>query len=215
MSDTYVLYRFFGADDQLLYVGMTKNPARRFEKHGYTKGWWSDVVRIEMEHHPTIDALREAERQAIKSEKPVHNIRMNNGNGGSRPAPQRTAGRCGIVVGSVYAFGLDDGDCAVGMVEALDDDGVTIALCNWLTGLFDEDRWFPYAAIERWVVASVEQLTPGQRASDGFFYADFVKELFLMDPLGDFQTKWIEERRAAPSDSARRPYETNTCTVSP
>lgn len=70
------LYRFYAAD-QLLYVGITVNPGRRLEKHRALQPWWADVARIEMEQHPDQATLRAAEREAIKTEKPLHNIRMN------------------------------------------------------------------------------------------------------------------------------------------
>lgn len=74
---TFTLYRFFDADDQLLYVGLTVNPGRRMEKHRGTQPWWADVARIEMEQHLDLETLRAAEREAIKAERPLHNIRMN------------------------------------------------------------------------------------------------------------------------------------------
>jgi GIY-YIG catalytic domain len=84
---SFTLYRFFDAEDALLYVGLTINPGKRFEKHRATKPWWEDVARIVMERHADIAALRAAERVAIKTEKPRHNIRMN----GSAPAPLKIA----------------------------------------------------------------------------------------------------------------------------
>lgn len=74
---TFTLYRFYTADDALLYVGLTINPGRRMEKHRDTQTWWPDVARIAMEQHPDLPTLREAERKAIQTEKPRHNIRMN------------------------------------------------------------------------------------------------------------------------------------------
>lgn len=196
-----VLYRFFAGDDRLLYVGMTKNPARRFEKHGYDKSWWSDVKRIEMEHHSTIVALREAERATIKNEKPVHNIRMN-GHHPSRPQAPREddlavrwdpseVGGLGLRAGVVYALGLSNGECPVGWIRGLDDIGITLVPFNWIIGLFDgSDRWVRYSDVRSWIRAEKEHLIPGERASDGFFYRDGTKDLWLMDPLAAFQTKW-------------------------
>jgi predicted GIY-YIG superfamily endonuclease len=201
MSRVFVLYRFFAADERLLYVGMTINPARRFEKHRGDKSWWSEVARIEVAHYPTLEALRVAERQAIKSEKPVHNIRMNGGNGSEpRPTAASVSGRRGIKVGSAYAFGLDDGECPVGLVIDTDDDGVTLTHYLWAIGVFGgNDDWIPYESIKRWRRAEVEHLKPNQRASDGFFYGREVKTLFLMDPLGDFQTRWTSAPAPTPT----------------
>jgi len=77
MTDTFTLYRFYGADDALLYVGLTRNPGRRFEKHAGDKSWWHAVARIQLEQFGNLADLREAERRAIAAEHPQYNIRMN------------------------------------------------------------------------------------------------------------------------------------------
>ena len=77
MSDIFTLYRFFDSSDALLYIGRTVNPGRRMEKHRDTQPWWSEVTRITMEQQPDLSTLCAAERQAIESEKPLHNVRMN------------------------------------------------------------------------------------------------------------------------------------------
>lgn len=88
--ETLTLYRFYGLDDTLLYVGMTVNPGRRMEKHRGTKDWWCDVARIEMEQFTSLDELRVAERRAIETERPLHNIRMNSGrHRGAKPLRTR------------------------------------------------------------------------------------------------------------------------------
>jgi len=199
MSETFVLYRFFAQDDRLLYVGLTRNPARRFDQHRDGKPWWSKVARIEMEHFSTLLELKGAERRAIEGERPEHNIKMNGGNRLAAPdevEPPPVA-HCGLEMGRVYAIGCDDGECPVGMVEGLDGDGVSISQLNWIVGIFDDVIWVPYKAIRRWTRADVEKVTPGKRASDGFWYGDMVKELHLTEPLGDFQTRWLEKHRAA------------------
>jgi hypothetical protein len=73
---TFTLYRFYDADDTLLYVGLTINPGRRMEKHRAMQPWWSEVARIEMEQHPDHATLRAAEREAIETESPLYNNRM-------------------------------------------------------------------------------------------------------------------------------------------
>lgn len=80
MSTTlHTLYRFYDASDQLLYVGITNDPPRRFSKHRDDKAWWTGVARIDLEMHQTRHELAAAERAAIESERPLHNIRMNGG----------------------------------------------------------------------------------------------------------------------------------------
>ena len=70
----HVLYRFYSATGQLLYVGITMNPAQRFRSHRDTKTWWGDVAGISIENYDTREDLENAERRAIQVEHPLHNI---------------------------------------------------------------------------------------------------------------------------------------------
>jgi len=72
----FALYRFFDTNDVLLYVGLTIDPGARFKKHRYTKQWWRDVDRIEIQHFNDLESLRAAERRAIEDEQPLYNISM-------------------------------------------------------------------------------------------------------------------------------------------
>ena len=74
-SNPHVLYRFFDANDRLLYVGITHNPSRRFEKHR-ARDWWRDVATIRLQVYPTRAAVQAAERRAVANEHPRHNIRL-------------------------------------------------------------------------------------------------------------------------------------------
>jgi predicted GIY-YIG superfamily endonuclease len=80
MSDkplTHALYRHFAADGTLLYVGITMNAPRRLKEHSRHSGWWDNVARVEIEQFPTRAAVIDAERHAIKLEKPLHNFMHN------------------------------------------------------------------------------------------------------------------------------------------
>lgn len=68
------LYRLFAADGELLYIGITKNLARRFERHAAEKDWWPEVSRKAIEWYETRDAAEIAEEAAIKIKKPRYNI---------------------------------------------------------------------------------------------------------------------------------------------
>ncbi len=70
-----VLYRFFDAEDALLYVGITNSPQGRYNQHRGDKRWFKDVVRSTMEHFKTREELEAAEIIAIQTEKPKYNIR--------------------------------------------------------------------------------------------------------------------------------------------
>lgn len=69
-----VLYRFYTKTGQLLYVGITMDPANRFKSHRGHKLWWSDVAGITLEHYETRTELANAERRAIQVEHPLHNV---------------------------------------------------------------------------------------------------------------------------------------------
>lgn len=74
MTRTHALYRFFAEDGELLYVGITINPAARWPKHRSDKPWWTEVTDISVETFKSREAALEAEREAIKTEHPVYNI---------------------------------------------------------------------------------------------------------------------------------------------
>lgn len=73
MSEQHTLYRFKDEHGRLLYVGITNNPAVRMNQHRADKPWWDQVATMEMEHHPSREALAEAEREAIRNELPYWN----------------------------------------------------------------------------------------------------------------------------------------------
>lgn len=66
------LYRHFDADGKLLYVGISLSALQRTMSHKHS-GWWEMVTRIEIERHNTRDEALDAEREAIKTERPEFN----------------------------------------------------------------------------------------------------------------------------------------------
>jgi predicted GIY-YIG superfamily endonuclease len=69
------LYRLFDADGTLLYIGISYSAIARFAQHKADKPWIGDVCRIEIETHDVSRAeILEIERQAIISERPLHNV---------------------------------------------------------------------------------------------------------------------------------------------
>lgn len=69
-----VVYRMYDADDRLLYVGVTCNTANRWQAHRRNSAWWKAVARKELTTYPDRSAALTAEREAIRAEKPVHNV---------------------------------------------------------------------------------------------------------------------------------------------
>jgi hypothetical protein len=70
----HALYRFYGDDGALLYVGITLNPSGRFSQHRDDKPWWHEVRGITMESYPDRESVRSAEARAIQVENPRYNI---------------------------------------------------------------------------------------------------------------------------------------------
>ena len=74
------LYRHYGANNKLLYIGVSVNPYERSRQHSVNKKYFHKVVRIELKWYKTKkDALME-ESRLIKNLHPACNIahRTNN-----------------------------------------------------------------------------------------------------------------------------------------
>jgi len=68
-----VLYRCYGLDGTLMYIGRTKNLRNRLAAHRADKPWWSSVEYITAEPHDNLKVLRYNERRAIWMEEPFFN----------------------------------------------------------------------------------------------------------------------------------------------
>ena len=68
------LYRCFGADGALLYVGISNDVFRRMEEHRMAAPWWTCVSAVFVEHMPSRTSAEVSECSAIRSEHPLHNI---------------------------------------------------------------------------------------------------------------------------------------------
>lgn len=68
------LYRFFDSAGQLLYIGVSVNPLQRWDDHRLHKPWWTEVSSVTLHHYPTRPDVLQAERAAIRTEKPLHNV---------------------------------------------------------------------------------------------------------------------------------------------
>lgn len=66
------VYRLYGAEGALLYIGSAYDPKQRSKKHR-DKDWWPQVVRRDDEWHPTREAAYVAETEAIAQLRPPGN----------------------------------------------------------------------------------------------------------------------------------------------
>lgn len=72
---TNTLYRMFDATGRLLYVGITLDVGQRFTDHKREKSWWADIEVIRLQQYGSRKELEEAERVAIATENPAHNMK--------------------------------------------------------------------------------------------------------------------------------------------
>jgi len=70
-----ILYRLVARDGRLLYVGISTNPIERWRKHAQKKPWWPEVDRIDIEWIAQNWVALDREREVIKAERPLYNIR--------------------------------------------------------------------------------------------------------------------------------------------
>lgn len=72
----WVVYRMRSADDALLYVGISGNPVERWRQHRIDKSWWAEISSISFVVHGSEHLARKAERVAIETEWPRHNLHL-------------------------------------------------------------------------------------------------------------------------------------------
>ena len=70
------VYRAFSKDNELLYIGITKDLKNRIINHKSSKKWWIEVDRIDEESFDDRVSAMKAEARAIKSENPKYNKRI-------------------------------------------------------------------------------------------------------------------------------------------
>lgn len=70
----HVTYRLYGTDSSLLYVGFTSNVPERFKDHRASKSWWREVARARLQVHQSRATAKEAEIEAIRTERPRYNV---------------------------------------------------------------------------------------------------------------------------------------------
>ena len=88
------LYRLYGADEALLYIGVSKHFGVRWQKHAATKPWWGEVRSQTIQWFGTRDEALDAEALAIFGEQPRHNVIHRKTAQRHREAQRRLRGRC-------------------------------------------------------------------------------------------------------------------------
>lgn len=71
------VYRYYDANNLLLYVGYTTQRSRRNFQHSADKIWWQFVSRQEVDHYPSIKEARARELDLIRRFRPPFNKQHN------------------------------------------------------------------------------------------------------------------------------------------
>lgn len=181
----FTLYRFYAADDALLYIGLTVNPGQRFTNHAHKKEWWVDVAKVTLEQHPDYPALVVAEREAIQAEKPLHNI-IYNGKPRYVAEPRRLFK--GMEVGNVYGLGLHDGSFLICLIEEGDEIGVCVIPWMPTNELFaGQPRWVDGAEIAR--IKTCGRMSIEDKIAEGYTADQNVFDISTLTGYGDW---WID-----------------------
>jgi predicted GIY-YIG superfamily endonuclease len=85
--ERHILYRWYNTNDELLYVGITKNAYNRHKQHINNKEWCvlEDLKETKYEYFDSRELLIAAEKLAIVLEKPKYNVTYN-----ENPIPFKT-----------------------------------------------------------------------------------------------------------------------------
>ncbi len=86
MSDRTALYRHWDIDGNLLYVGISLSAVHRLSQHKRASHWHDDIANMTIEWFDTRRAALEAERDAIRMERPRYNKTYNAAND-NQPEP--------------------------------------------------------------------------------------------------------------------------------
>lgn len=70
MPEETALYRLYDKDQDLLYVGISNNPQKRWTNHASLKTWWNLVVHKEVQWFTSREAAEKQEREAVERERP-------------------------------------------------------------------------------------------------------------------------------------------------
>lgn len=73
VKERTALYRFFGADDVLLYIGISRDFLKRRAQHASRADWWPRVVRHSVEYRSSRSLALRDEARAIRTERPLFN----------------------------------------------------------------------------------------------------------------------------------------------
>lgn len=112
MTEKTAVYRHYDADGALLYVGLSRNPLKRWGQHKALALWFYDISRIEIQWFDSREEASDAEIRAVKSERPIFNTVHNTAN----PQRKKSKAQPQIFDASEVAPPALAGDLMVGVV---------------------------------------------------------------------------------------------------
>jgi hypothetical protein len=210
INKRHALYRFYDAQDRLLYIGITVSVLSRWGGHERDKPWWGDVVRATITHFPNRAKVLEQEKAAIIMEKPLYNKHHNKGNStvpemspeNEALAATLTAGADGSH-GDVVAIATPNG-CPVGLITTIDELGVRLSLMSFLTGGFGHTH-----SVVFWRDVKGIQVARRRTEDEPAYGGGSVsirqinkwdgcpgRQWYETEPLGEFQTRWNDQLKA-------------------
>ncbi len=74
MRQQTALYRYYDADNVLLYIGVSLSAVHRLQQHRNTQHWSHRITRVDISYFPSREDALKAEREAIRAENPLHNV---------------------------------------------------------------------------------------------------------------------------------------------
>lgn len=169
MTRPTALYRFYDADDDLLYVGISHNPWTRWSQHKGDKAWAMDVTHQTIEWFETREEALEAERCAIIDEDPTYNVVH------ARKRRRTGVARIGITC-SACGAPIDDGD---GWVE-----------CDWRAASKRSALPTPYMG-----EGPLRQVDLSRLLSDEYEMVRWVAWHTWCDPDPEADTYWFAVER--------------------
>lgn len=95
------LYRFYDAHENLLYVGISNDPWRRWREHVYDKAWYPQVKHQAVTWYDTEPEAARAELGAIRAEGPRFNVA-----GALRPPDARFQVRVTVIANLAGLLGI-------------------------------------------------------------------------------------------------------------
>lgn len=70
----HFVYRFYNSDGEILYVGYTNSPSRRWSSHQRSKSWWSEVSYKSFDVYNSSEEALIAEAVQIRDLEPLYNV---------------------------------------------------------------------------------------------------------------------------------------------